>query len=306
MSIGQRRRQARVRLLAKARTLPGLRRYPATAASAAVEARRLRHDLATVRSFLLFVGHPRSGHSLVGALLDAHPNMLVAHELDVLKYVEAGLGREQLFVLLRRQQRARVAQGHVSSTGYAYAVPGQWQGRYRRLEVIGDKKGGRSTGRIGERPELLDRLAATVAVPLTVIQVVRNPYDNIATMHRRAPRASLAEHADTYFHLAATADTVRARIPDERYREVHLEDLVADPAGTLESLCSFLGVPVEHDYLDACASIVYPAPSKTRDAAPWTPELLASVDARNADHPQLARDRDANGAAARDAAGVPD
>ncbi|MGH8824409.1 MAG: sulfotransferase family protein [Jiangellaceae bacterium] len=289
MNIGQGRRQARARLLTKARSLPGLRRYPATAVRTAVEARRLRHDLSTVRSFLLFVGHPRSGHSLVGVLLDAHPNVLVAHELDVLRYVEAGFGREQLFVLLRRQQQARAARGGVKSADYAYAVPGQWQGRYRRLEVIGDKKGGKSTLRIGDRPELLDRLASTVAVPLKVIQVVRNPYDNIATMHRRAPRASLADHVDRYFRMAAIADTVRARIPDEDYCEIHLEDLIADPAGTLTGLCSFLDVPAEPDYLEACASIVLPAPRQTRATVAWTPELRATVEARMVDHPALAR-----------------
>jgi hypothetical protein len=298
VKIGQARRQARVRLLAKARSLPGLRRYPATAVSTAVEARRLSHDLSTVRSFLMFVGHPRSGHSLVGVLLDAHPNVLVAHELDVLKYVEAGFGREQLFVLLRRQERARAARGQVTSADYAYGVPGQWQGRYRRLDVIGDKKGGKSTLRLGDRPELLDRLAATVVVPVKIIQVVRNPYDNIATMHRRAPRASLAHHVEQYFHLAAIADTVRMRIPAEDYHGVHLEDLIADPATTLAGLCSFLDVAAEPDYIEACASIVFPTPRQTRANAPWTPELLATVEARMADHPVLARYRDTDSAPA--------
>ena len=235
-------RRTRARVLSRLRALPGLRRYPATYVSTAVEARRLRRDLSTVRTFLLFIGHPRSGHSLVGALLDAHPSMLVAHELDVLKYAEAGFGREQLFALLIRHERARVARGHVSSTGYSYAVPGQAQGAYRRLEVIGDKKGGRSSMRLGERPELLDQLAATVGVPLSVVQVVRNPFDNIATMHRRAPRISLADHVDQYFRLAATTDAVRARLPDGQSYLLHLDDLTATPAAALASLCEFLGV----------------------------------------------------------------
>ncbi len=284
-------RRTRARVLSRLRALPGLRRYPATYVSTAVEARRLRRDLSTVRTFLLFIGHPRSGHSLVGALLDAHPSMLVAHELDVLKYAEAGFGREQLFALLIRHERARVARGHVSSTGYSYAVPGQAQGAYRRLEVIGDKKGGRSSMRLGERPELLDQLAATVGVPLSVVQVVRNPFDNIATMHRRAPRISLADHVDQYFRLAATTDAVRARLPDGQSYLLHLDDLTATPAAALASLCEFLGVNAEPTYLEACASIVFPTPRQTRADAPWTPELIDSVTARLAEHPPLLRYR---------------
>jgi hypothetical protein len=37
----------------------------------------------------LFVGYSRSGHSLVGALLDAHPEIPVAYEANALKLVRS-------------------------------------------------------------------------------------------------------------------------------------------------------------------------------------------------------------------------
>jgi hypothetical protein len=40
-----------------------------------------------VQSYCMFVGHPRSGHTLIGALLDAHPHIVIAHELNALRYV---------------------------------------------------------------------------------------------------------------------------------------------------------------------------------------------------------------------------
>ena len=108
-------------LARRLRTLPVFSRYPATFAASGWAGFRRRHDFATVRAYVMFVGQPRTGHSLVGALLDAHPNALIAHELDALKYVAAGDDRRRLYVLLVKQERARVAAGHVSSTGYAYA-----------------------------------------------------------------------------------------------------------------------------------------------------------------------------------------
>jgi hypothetical protein len=261
----------------RVRTLPVARRYPGTALLARARGGRLRADFATVDTFLMFVGHPRSGHSLVGALLDAHPNALVAHELDVLKYVEAGFGRDQLFALLVHHQQARVAGGLRSGSGYAYAVPGQWQGRYARLQVIGDKKGGRSTARLAERPELFDRLGATVGVPVRVVQVVRNPYDNIATMHRRGHRLPLEEHADNYFQLAATVRRLRERVPADRFHELRLEDLILEPTTTLTDLTGFLGLDAPEDYLAACGSVVFPTVRRTRADAPWTAELLEQV-----------------------------
>ena len=42
-----------------------------------------------VKTLCLFIGYQRSGHSLVGSLLDAHPRMAIAHELDALFYLKA-------------------------------------------------------------------------------------------------------------------------------------------------------------------------------------------------------------------------
>jgi hypothetical protein len=271
----------------RARTLPVVRRYPVLAATTWVRARRLRPDLASIRSFLMFVGHPRSGHSLVGALLDAHPNTLVAHELDALRYVEAGFGRDQLFTLLVRHQHTRVKGGLQSGSGYSYEVPGQWQGRYERLEVIGDKKGGRSTARLAAHPELFARLQTTVRVPVKVVQVIRNPYDNIATMHRRGHRRPLAEHAATYFELAATVRSLRERIDDDHFHELRLEDLIDDPTATLRRLAQFLGLDPSAAYLEACAGIVFRRERHTRTEAPWTSELLDLVATEAATYPWL-------------------
>ncbi len=49
--------------------------------------------------------------------------------------------------------------------GYTYEVPGQFQGRYRRLRVLGDKRGNSTAMELSRWPELLDRVAARRAGP---------------------------------------------------------------------------------------------------------------------------------------------
>src|SRR5437016_14440476 len=90
--------------------------------------RRCARDLATVERFCLFVGYPRSGHSLVGALLNAHRHAVVAHELDVMRYVTGGYSREEIYRLLLWKDGRFQSKGR-SHNGYDYTVPGQWQGR---------------------------------------------------------------------------------------------------------------------------------------------------------------------------------
>ncbi len=280
-----RRRQV-ARIVDGVRVLPGFRSYPMLYVSSAVRARQRRADFANVRTFLLFVGHPRSGHSLVGSLLDAHPDVVVSHELDALKYVAAGYRRSQLFTLVLEHSKANAAAGR-KSWGYSYAVPGQWQGRYDRLQVVGDKRGRRTTARLAERPELLDRLAATVQVPVSVVHVIRDPVDNISTMWRRGHR-TLEYQIDEYFSLCQTVDEIRARVDPSHYHSLRLEDLIAHPADELAELCRFLDMRPEPGYIEACASIVFDAPRRTRDEAPWTPELLDDVQRRARAHAWLA------------------
>ena len=136
---------------------------------------------ASARTFCIFIGYPRSGHSLIGSLLDAHPRMVVAHELDALKLVGEGVSKRDLYEQIVANAEQAAAAGR-EQTGYSYAVPGQWQGRFEEIQVLGDKKGGMSTVRLRERPELLDQLVELVGLPLKLIHVVRNPYDNIATI----------------------------------------------------------------------------------------------------------------------------
>ncbi len=41
-------------------------------------------DFSKVHTFVLFVGYPRSGHSLIGSMIDAHPNAIIAHEVPLI------------------------------------------------------------------------------------------------------------------------------------------------------------------------------------------------------------------------------
>ena len=281
------RRPSVARIVDGVRVLPGFRAYPTLYVGSAVKARHYRADLASVRAFLLFVGHPRSGHSLVGSLLDAHPAMVVSHELDVLKYVGLGYRRDQLLTLVLEHARANADSGR-KSWGYSYAVPGQWQGRWDRLEVVGDKRGRMTTDRLAAAPGLLDDLARAARMPVRVVQVVRNPYDNVATMHARGS-APLGEQVTRYRELCETVDRIAAGLDGGSFHRLYHEDLVADTPGTLAALGGFLGVDAPEGYLSACDGVVFPSPHRTRDGAPWGTAERAALDALVAGTPWLGR-----------------
>jgi hypothetical protein len=119
----------------------GTRQWAAVYATTALDAFRPR-ERATFRDverFCFFIGYSRSGHTLVGTMLNAHPEVVIAHELDAVTFVRHGFRRAQLFPLLVQRDQRFGTQGRTWS-GYQYEIPGQFQGRYDTLRVLGDKR----------------------------------------------------------------------------------------------------------------------------------------------------------------------
>jgi hypothetical protein len=256
---------------------------------------RQRSLFAQPVTFCMFIGCPRSGHSLIASLLDAHPQMAIAHELDALRFVRAHFSRRQLFQLIldNVQLAAKAGRPQTAYSGpdagrveYSYAVPNQWQGKWQELKVIGDKKAGESTQRLRAKPDLLNDLTETVRLPLRLIHVVRNPYDNISTMARRRS-VDLSVSIRSYFSHCETVAGIIEALPEGQVRHIRHESFIDDPEPHLAELCRFLGVPAARRYLQDCARIVYPAPHASRLEAPWTSDLIRRVAAEMARFPFL-------------------
>lgn len=127
-------------------------------ASSLLHSRRSTEFFRDLRTYCMFVGYPRTGHSLIGSLLDAHPRVVIGHELDALRLFQSGFRRPQVFHLLLENSRKMAAAGRGHS-GYSYAVPDQWQGRFETIQVLGDKKGATSALRLYLDPRLLDKVS---------------------------------------------------------------------------------------------------------------------------------------------------
>ncbi len=230
-----------------------------------------------VERFCFFIGYSRSGHSLVGSLLNAHPNVLISHELDALRFVKAGFRRAQLYSLIRRRDEAFESLGR-AWTGYDYSVPGGHQGEYGSITVIGDKRGRKSALEIAERPELLERLRRTVGVPIRVIHITRNPFDNIVTEANRR-LLTLDRATSWYQRTCASVAVTRTLLDESELLDLKYESFASDPRGVLADLCRFLGVDAPDSFLDACAAVVWPSTKRRRDTVDWSPEDLARVEA---------------------------
>lgn len=241
-----------------------------------------RQLLRSLKCCVLFVGPCRSGHTLIAEFLNAHPNMHFArkeHPVDNVHRLNTGMLWQKVLdyrdpLMLKKDWR--------------YRVPGQHQGEFADLQVLGSRGCRITVKALAENPERCDQLEARIPAPIKFLHMVRNPFENIAKIVRYN-QLEPEDAADLYFKLCDYVDVVRKRFGSESLREIYLEDLIDDPRGTLLNLLAFLGMEAQDDYLDACAGMVWKKPSQDHKQLAFDAALDARINKEMAERPYLKR-----------------
>ena len=254
-------------------------------------------------TFLQFAGFPRSGHSLIGALVDAHPNALVSHELDAAGLFYKGLPLSRVMALCAAYA-AKFERDGKWWNGFSYAV--EDAPPKAAIRLVGDKKGEKLVRWCAADPGLLPRMRAEAgSIRLPVVFVLRHPLDNVATLtlaegdeydrlRIEQPReafgaalrtaqaagdvpATVSDAAiDNYARLCAGATALRAQLPEGDRLDVTLEEAIAEPAAALASLEAFLRLPPSAPWREAAARLVRGG-GRSRDKIAWRPEQRARM-----------------------------
>lgn len=252
-----------------------------------------------VNYFVQFLSFPRSGHSLIGSLLDAHPNAIVSHELDTMGLVHKGLPKRSVYGLIEINSDAFTQHGRFWN-GFSYKVENQPHGYSENLTVIGDKKGDWAVRWFDKNPQLISKLHQTVRNTPRWILVTRNPMDNIATLSLRKNRtydklrvqnrsgevfeAKLQEKQESgniaasvrddmisdYEHLCKTITKMKGLISDENILHIIYEDFCKNPEVGLSRICEFLDIEASDGYLKNCSGKVRTSLNKSRNRVDWT------------------------------------
>ena len=264
-----------------------------------------------VKIFVSFLGHPRSGHSIVASLMDSHPHMVISHEFNLfgsLSNRSLTPTKSKIFnALWENTITSTVNNGSrtelESKKGYTLFVDGLYQGKYvDHIDVIGDKKGVSTTGMLLKKPDewlYCFNIVKSLAGTLKVIHVIRNPYDNIATMilfttisakhfvrlkasnntskiSSKIDSTTIENNIKKYFSMFKAIADARKRYKLDII-EIHGKDLISNPRGILLKMCNDLRVTCSDNYLEICSNKIYKTESKTRYMIQWTNDQLQEI-----------------------------
>jgi len=239
-----------------------------------------------VTHYCLFIGYPRTGHTLLNAMLNAHENIVLANELKDLFYMKKSFSKLQLFYLLERNSRLFHNVKKSFHTGYSYVIPHSWQGKHSKITIIGNKDAQYVSRMLMKDPEIVDKLNKHVGVPLKIFHVVRHPLDTIATMSIKSvlinpdkipPTPEIIDLAiDLYFKYVDAVVAFKQKNNHEIFDLYH-EDFIENPKRCFTEMLDFVGVEHTFQTIENACSIVFESPRKSRTKIEWQEYQLEKI-----------------------------
>ena len=274
-------------------------------------------DVREVSKFVLFIGYPRSGHSIFASIMDGHPNVILAHEYNLFAkcsefspHSDLFMNKTSIFNALYRASAFSARNGwrseSITSKGYNLHTTA-WQGTFKRLRVVGDKCGGKLARYFYQNYTMAVscymQLSLSVQVPILFFHIVRNPFDMIATALIRkvtsiedmktlsldkvyVPLEKVQDYVTSIFNFAKAVERVKHFA---NVYEIHLEDFVRDPRKCVRGICRLLELPCPSKFTDNCYGKAYKNVSRTRNRMIWDQTVKSRVEGEMKKFPFFSR-----------------
>lgn len=228
-----------------------------------------------MKYYLNFMGYPRSGHTLVAAILNANPNVICSNQQNIYSLMQ-NMDKQQLLNSIHNGSNTP----YFKETTQILSVP------KKEITVIGDKTGHRTVEILKGKPFRLGQLKSMIGVPFKWIHVVRNPYDNLATwgllnFQNKAkngkptiPKKELDNVIEKYKILNQTISKLRM---SEDVLTVNHEYVITRMHNTLEEMANFLEISFDPEWRDRVRGTVWKKPRITRNQIAWTASQKQTV-----------------------------
>lgn len=213
------------------------------------------------RSPVFIIGMPRSGTKLVRSILNQHSNICItSYESHFIPYILRKYGNNASFespkdlkkvfntiiktnymqelkrigIQLDIDDFLRSVDGSSWNSIFSYVLTRTGPKPYENMELWGDK----TPGYVAHMPLLTD-----IFPNATFIHIIRDPRDYCLSVQKGWGK-NLYRAAQRWAVTVGSARSYGETIPNN-YKEIHYEDLLADPEACLREVCNFLDCQFE-------------------------------------------------------------
>ena len=224
------------------------------------------------KSFCLIIGNSRSGSTILGSIVDAHPNAIVANETMASQVFWRGLSKSDILGEIIENSSANFKSGRQSEE-YQYQI-GAAPGSKSAVSVYGDKIWNPATLLLHGDYDLISGLERTLEAKVVLIASIRNPFDTIATMHKRS-KAPIEDRIRWFFMHCDALAAIEAKMTKSSFLISYHEQLIDCPDEEISRISRALMLPLDHQHLKNVDRLLYRRPSNSRSSIEWT---MAEVD----------------------------
>lgn len=208
-------------------------------------------QLKDIKTLVLFVGHAHSGHSIIGSILDAHSQVSLANEVNIVNLIkEHKLSKSEIESILLHYSLNNNKKSAWQNSEYIHRLGNSLQGKTRNPVIIGDKKAGGTTRIIYNNPWVIDYLLNIYNDNIRFVFVKRNPVDIVAAYSYYMQQEPSQFHIDRYLENYQTALTVKKRVEKSQFITINQEEFILRPKFYIQKLFLFLGISADIDLIE--------------------------------------------------------
>lgn len=225
-----------------------------------------------INNFLLFIGYPRSGHTIVANIVNTHKNILVSDEVGIMKH---NIIQKNKIIksIIKRSKEVDIRYTSV----YKNVDYQKEEIKKEKIILIGDKHANKNTIFINKNFNKLISLQNIFDVKL--LHIIRNPYDMITTNFLRRGKKwdnnlyNIIDHFDILF------STVQKIKKYYNVIDIYLEDLIYYPINNICYLFEELKFPIEDNiFLNRLTGKLIEKPNESRHLIEWKEDQVKLVE----------------------------
>ena len=200
------------------------------------------NQLSNIHKFVLFIGHAHSGHSIIGAILDAHPSVAIANEVNIVKLIrDYKLSKREIESILLHSSISLNQSKNWHNSEYKHEINASHQGQTLAPVVIGDKKAGGTSRILHHDFWVLPYLKDIYKEQLKVIYIRRNALDIVSAYSYYMKQAPCQFHVDRYKENLAVVEKSQALLGSSSFIEICQSSFINSPAFETKKLFEFIG-----------------------------------------------------------------